>query len=370
MSTRSLLVLAGTRPEFLKLAPVIRELADPNSGLAARTCFSGQHVELLDSVLGDFEIRPDLDLREPLTTARSLSLNLAYLIERVDGAVSQTNTVLAGAIVAHHHQIPSFHVEAGLRTSDPCKPFPEEMNRRLVGRMAALHFAPTERARANLLAEGIDPSTIEVTGNTGVDTLRICADRPSADANAILAQLRPGTRRVLVTLHRRENSELVPNVITALRRLLLTHPDVEVLWLLHRNGIRDQVRDALATHPDVHLIEPQAYTSFVHLMKAAHLILTDSGGVQEEAPSLGKAILILRDETERPEAVEAGSARLVGCDSDRILHWCHRLLDEPALYEHMSQPRSPFGDGFASRRIVDALRRFYGLRRKRVSLAG
>jgi len=371
---RSLLVLAGTRPEFLKLAPVIHEIRQ-TPGLVARTCFSGQHLEILNSVVGDFDIHPDVDFRAPQQPPRSLSQNLACLIERIDSAVAQvrpdgvivqgdTNTVLAGALVAFHHQIPSFHVEAGLRTSDPNKPFPEEMNRRLVSKMSAIHFAPTERARQNLLDEGVAPESIEVTGNTGVDALRIYASKQSPDADAILAKLRPDTRRVLVTLHRRENASALEGVIAAVRRLVMTRPNVEVMWILHMNGLRAQIVDAFASHPSVHLIEPQSYPSFVHLMKAAHIILTDSGGVQEEAPILGKAILVLRDETERQEAVEAGSAKLVGCDRDRVLHWCQRLFDEPALFAHMSEPRSPFGDGFASRRIVEAFQRFYMLPRR------
>ena len=244
------------------------------------------------------------------------------------------------------------------------------MNRRLVSRLSAIHFAPTERARQNLLAEGVAPATIEVTGNTGVDALRIYAGKASPEADAILGRLQPGTRRVLVTLHRRENGNVAADVIAAIRRLVMTHPNVEILWILHMNGLRAQICEAFAEHPLVHLIEPQSYSSFVHLMKAAHIILTDSGGVQEEAPILGKAILVLRDETERPEAVEAGSARLVGCDRDKILHWCQRLFDEPALFAHMSEPRSPFGDGYASSRIASALRRFYNVRTKRESMSG
>jgi UDP-N-acetylglucosamine 2-epimerase (non-hydrolysing) len=369
MSKPTLLAVAGTRPELLKLAPVVREIRKRDGDLSVKTCFSGQHVEILESVLGDVGITPDMDLRGA-PTQRSLSGNLAHLLNQMDAAIEQlqpdgvlvqgdTNTVLAGALAAFHHQIPSFHVEAGLRTADRKLPFPEEVNRRLVTRLSSLHFAPTERARRNLLLEAVEDDRILVTGNTGIDALLLYADQPSSEAQELLAKLRPDSRKLLVTLHRRENASAVEAATSAVRRIVDAYPDVEVLWVLHLNGIRAKVTRALADNPRVHLLEPQGYRTFVHLMKAAHFILSDSGGVQEEAPVLGKPVLVLRNETERMEAIEAGSSRVVGCRSHVIERVCHELLQDKATFEAMAQPRSPFGDGHASERIVDALERFY-----------
>jgi UDP-N-acetylglucosamine 2-epimerase len=369
MTHSTLLAVAGTRPELLKLAPVIRQIRLTGGALSVRTCFSGQHVEILESVLGDVDVTPDIDLRSA-PAKRSLTQNLAWLLEQMehtlelaqpDGVIVQgdTNTVLAAALAAFHHQLPSFHVEAGLRTARRKLPFPEEINRRLVTRLASLHFAPTERARQNLLLEGVDPARVLVTGNTGIDALMLYAGQASEEAEAVLGRLRPHSRKLLVTLHRRENATLVRTVTSAIERVIAAHPDVEVLWVLHLNGIRSEVTAQLGNHPSVHLLEPQSYKSFVHLMKSAYFVLSDSGGVQEEAPVLGKPVLVLRRETERMEAVEAGSSWVVGCGNEAIEQACHRLLDDPALYQSMSQPRSPFGDGHASEQIVRALQEFF-----------
>lgn len=361
--------MAGTRPELIKLAPLVRALAESGRGVGAVTCFSGQHVEILESVLGDVGVAPDRDLRD-LAPAGTLAQTLARLLERLDAVVAEvrpdgvavqgdTATALAGGMVAHFHGLPLFHVEAGLRTSDPRLPFPEEMNRRLLGRLAARHFAPTERARRNLLAEGVADGAIEVTGNTGVDALRLFAGRESPAAEAILAGGRPGARRLLVTLHRRENLGRVDDVADAVRGLCAARPDVEALWILHLNDTRPRVVGALAGQPGVRLLEPQPYGAFVHLMRASHLILTDSGGVQEDAPALGRPVLVLRDETERPEAVEAGSALVVGARAADVRAACERLLDDAAIHAEMSRPRFPFGDGRAAERIAAALERFF-----------
>lgn len=369
MTPITLLAAAGTRPEALKLAPVIREIRRRSGPLVVKTCFSGQHTSILQSVLPDVDIQPDIDLRgEP--EPRTLTGNLAWLLTQMDYAIGETqpdgvivqgdtNTVLAAAMAAFHRQMPAFHVEAGLRTSDRKLPFPEEMNRRLVTRIASLHFAPTERARRNLELEGMDPRRIVVTGNTAIDSLLIYAGQASPEAEAVLGRMQPTGRKLLVTLHRRENANLVHAATTAVERILAAYPDVEVMWVLHMNGIRAKVTSALSDRPRVHLLEPQSYRSFVHLMKASHFILSDSGGVQEEAPLLGKPVLVLRDETERMEAVEAGSARLVGCSLDVIESACRRLLDDDEAYCAMAQPRSPFGDGHASERIVDSLEKFF-----------
>lgn len=356
-----LLAIAGTRPEVLKLAPVIRALRD--STFEVRTCFSGQHREILQSVLGDLDVKPDVEYRAPevdLTLTQSYARLLTHLASAIstispDGVVVQgdTNTVLAGAVAAFHMSVPVFHVEAGLRTTTPLLPFPEEMNRRMTSRIASLHFAPTEQAKNNLLAEGVSAEQIVVTGNTIIDTLQIYAQQESADAQALPA------RYLLVTLHRRENKPHVAEVTAAMRELVLERDDVDVCWLLHLNDIRAEVLGDLLGHPRIHLIEPQSYSAFVHLMKRSTLILTDSGGVQEEAPALGRPVLVLRDETERPEAVEAGSAEVVGCHRRRLLERCRHLLSDDAAYARMSTPRFPFGDGQASKRIVRALERFY-----------
>jgi UDP-N-acetylglucosamine 2-epimerase (non-hydrolysing) len=324
---------------------------------------------MIDQVLGDLDIQPDIDLRCP-TPSRTLSENLAWLLERIDGVIAQvkpdgvlvqgdTSSTLAGALAAHHRQIPCFHVEAGLRTRDTYNPFPEEMYRRLVGQLATLHFAPTPRAREHLIAEGVGADRIELTGNTAIDALKLYAEKPSAGAEALLARLKPGTRRLLVTLHRRENAPHVSLVTEAARVLAAEHPNVEVLWILHLNGTRKRVLGDLSGVAGVHLIEPQPYRVFVHLMRAADLVLTDSGGVQEEAPVFGKPVLVLRGVTERPEAVESGNARVVGCNTAAIVNEVTGLLGDAHAYKAMSSPASPFGDGRASERILASLRKHY-----------
>ncbi len=363
-----ILVVAGTRPELVKLAPVLRELRQ-GSFLEGLACFSGQHVELLESVLGEMDVRPDVDLRVG-SSSGSLSESLACLLERLDQVVSDlkpdgvvvqgdTNTALAGAMVAFHKMIPSFHIEAGLRTPNPRVPFPEEMNRRLISQMARLHFAPTDWARNNLIKEGIGSDRIILTGNTGIDTLRSFV----LDSALLAEQIAPGvsadTRKLVVTLHRRENMERVVEVTDAMKALLAMQPDIEVLWILHLNPTRHVVIRELAHHSRVHLLEPLAYSAFVALMRSAYVILSDSGGVQEEAPALGTPVLVLRDETERPEAVEARCACLVGCHRQPIVDAVTLLLRDRDEYVRMARPTTLFGDGHASERIVAALGRFF-----------
>lgn len=374
---KTILAIAGTRPELIKLAPLIYQLRLTGTDIVVKTAFSGQHVEILESVLHDFDVTPDVDLRGPLVS-RSLAQNLAHLVEDLDGTIAaiqpdgvivqgDTTTALAGALAAFSRHVPVFHVEAGLRTSDPELPFPEEMNRRLISRLAVLHFAPTAGARENLLREGIDPSAIAVTGNTGVDSLRLFLRQPNAEAARLLAECDPRKRQILVTLHRRENLDRVSSVATAMRRLVLARTDVEVLWVLHRNGTREAVLRELGGHPSISLLEPVGYHTFVHVMAHVHVILTDSGGIQEEAPYLGKPLLVLRDQTERPEAVAAGSARLVGCDTSKVLAECSRLLDDQEAYRAMSRPAEPFGDGRSSERIVQHLEMYFGVASTRCS---
>lgn len=365
-----LLVVAGTRPEVIKLAPLVRLLRRDGSPLDVHFCLSGQHRQLLDTVRADLEIEPDLCLEHPVggSLSQALSRLLAGLSEVVSalapsGVVVQgdTNTTLAAATAAFHQRVPVFHVEAGLRTADLRAPFPEEMNRRVVSRLADLHFAPTAQAVQNLLAEGVRSDQIVLTGNTGVDALRIYGTRSNREADRLLGSLRPDSRKVLLTLHRRENCELAPGVVEAVREIVRARPELDVIWVLHANAIRAHVTRALNGCPSVLLAEPQSYGAFVQLMRSAHIILTDSGGVQEEAPSLGTPVLVLRDVTERSEAVAAGNSLVVGCESKRVCAAVFELLDDPALHEKMAQVHQSFGDGFAAERIVSALESYFGV---------
>src|ERR1044071_3149520 len=370
------MVIAGTRPEVIKLAPLVHRMRHASCPLDVRFCLSGQHRELLDRVLCDLDVEPDLRLEPP--SHASLTAGLATLLgalgEAMDGLAPQgvvvqgdTNTTLAAAMAAFHRRTPVFHVEAGLRTPSIDEPFPEEMNRRVVSRLASLHFAPTPTAVHNLLAEGVPAESILLTGNTGADALRLYGRSVSRDAEAMIARLRPACRTLLVTLHRRENGRLAQAVVQAVEEIVHQRPDVQVIWVLHANGIRTQVSKALRGCPSVLLTEALSYAGFVQLMRRADIILTDSGGVQEEAPSLGKPVLILRKVTERGEAVEAGNGWMVGCERERVCSAVSELLDDPILYARRARPHHAFGDGFAAERIVDALEAFFGVQRRSAS---
>ncbi|MEJ2541104.1 MAG: UDP-N-acetylglucosamine 2-epimerase (non-hydrolyzing) [Gemmatimonadota bacterium] len=361
----------GTRPEAIKMAPVIRAL-DRAPGIVSRVCVTAQHRGMLDQVLEFFQIRPhhDLDLMENAQgladlTARSLNGTFAVLLEERPDLVlvhGDTSTTLSAALAAYYARTEVAHVEAGLRTGDRYAPWPEEMNRRITGALATLHFAPTETARDNLLRENVDPDAIHVTGNTVVDALLWTRDRLAADPalRKAFAQrfhfLDPDKRLILVTGHRRENfGQGLENICGALSDLA-ARGDVEVLYPLHLNPrVKGPVEDLLGETPGVHLVPPTDYPTFVYLMDRSDLILTDSGGIQEEAPSLGKPVLVLRETTERPEAVDAGTVRLVGTDRNLILRESVRLLEDPDRYEAMSRAHNPYGDGRASARIVQAL---------------
>ncbi len=357
------LAILGTRPEAVKLAPVLRELKSrPN--FQVRLCVTAQHRQMLDQALAAFSLQPDYDLdvmREGQDlfglAARCLEA-LGHLFRneqtwRPDWVIVQgdTTSTVAGALAAFYSGIPTAHVEAGLRTGDVKRPFPEEMNRRLVSQLATVHFAPTDRARVSLRAEGIAESAIHVTGNTVVDALQ------AVRANGIPKwQVSPGRRLILVTGHRRESfGEGFRNICKALHRIT-RRPDVEIVYPVHLNpNVRGPVHAILGGQPNIQLIEPLEYLPFIGLMEASTLILTDSGGIQEEAPTLGKPLLIMRDVTERPEAVEAGVARLVGTDVNGIVQAVGELLDNPAAYQRMVATNNPFGDGRASVRIADVL---------------
>lgn len=364
MPPLTVLTIFGTRPEAVKLAPVVRELAR-RPGLRARVCVTAQHREQLDQVLAAFRIAPDRDLdlmrpgqALPDLTARILtSVSAALAEERPDVVLVQgdTTTVMAAALAAFYDRIPVGHVEAGLRTDDRYSPFPEEINRRLAGALATWHFAPTPRAAAALRREGVPEGAIHVTGNTAIDALL-----------AILAETAPppfpflGERRlILVTAHRRENfGPPMAACFAALRAIVERNPDVELAYPVHLNPqVQEPARRILGGHDRIHLLPPADYAAFAHLMARATLIITDSGGIQEEAPTLGKPTLVMRRETERPEAIEAGTARLVGTDPARIVGEAERLLRDPDAYAAMARVANPFGDGHAAARIVDVIER-------------
>jgi UDP-N-acetylglucosamine 2-epimerase (non-hydrolysing) len=362
------LCVFGTRPEAIKMAPVVQALSKPGTGVEVRVCVTGQHREMLDQVLRLFEIVPDHDLDimradqslTQVTAAALTGLDAVVRAERPAWVVVQgdTTTAMAAALVAFYHRVRIAHVEAGLRSWNLAHPFPEEANRRIADSLSSLHFAPTEAARANLLREGVDAGTILVTGNTVIDALRWVADLPApADLDALTAG--HGARRLLlVTAHRRESfGPGMEAICLALRDLALRYGDgVRIVYPVHLNpNVREPVHRILGDMPNVVLAPPLDYLRFVHLMKRAHLVLTDSGGIQEEAPGLGKPVLVLREVTERPEAVEAGTARVVGTSRERVVGAAARLLDDAAEYARMAQARNPFGDGHAARRIVDAL---------------
>ena len=361
------LFVFGTRPEAIKLCPLIRELRSREE-FAVRICVTAQHRAMLDQVLDAFEITPDYDLNvmRPHQTLSSLTSRILEALEGVLAEVApsmvivqgDTTTTLAAALAAFYHRIPSAHVEAGLRTGDPGHPFPEEMNRVLTGRLAQLHFAPTSRAAANLVAEGVPQSRIHVTGNTGIDAVLYVRDALEAGTlpAAEWSCLDPTRRLIVVTGHRRENfGGAFAREMRALGRLA-ARPDVQLVYPVHRNpNVLGPAQELLGACANIHLIEPLAYVPFVDLLRRAYFIITDSGGIQEEAPSLGKPVLVMREKTERPEAVEAGTVKLVGTDEERIVAEATRLLDDPAEYARMTRVHNPYGDGQASRRIGEIL---------------
>lgn len=355
----------GTRPEAIKMAPVVKELERRPAQFVSRVCVTAQHREMLDQVLRLFDIRPDHDL-DIMQDDQSLSQVTAAVFSRLDPVIAaerpdwvlvqgDTTTVMAAALVAFYHRVKVGHVEAGLRTGDKHRPFPEEINRRVAGAVADLHFAPTETARQNLLREGVAPDRIQVTGNPVIDALRLVAERPYDPADGPLRDIPWDRRLILVTAHRRENfGRPLEEICCALREIARAYPgDVHIVYPVHRNPhVQEPARRILDGVPGVTLTDPLDYAPLVYLMKRSYLVLTDSGGIQEEAPGLGKPVLVLREVTERPEAVEAGTARLVGADRARIVEWTRRLLDDRDEYERMAHAVNPYGDGRAAERIV------------------
>jgi len=365
------LAVFGTRPEAIKMAPVVLNLAAA-SDIDCAVCVTAQHREMLDQVLNLFGITPQFDLNlmkagqdlYDITTGVLNGLNHVIASYQPDLVLvhGDTTTTLAASLAAYYRQVPVGHVEAGLRTGNIYSPWPEEINRKVTGALAALHFAPTTRARDNLIAEGVAPEAIMVTGNTVIDALLDVVRRNVADNDAEVLAGWPrsrfaGKRVLLVTGHRRESfGDGFERICSALARLA-GRPDVEIIYPVHLNpNVKGPVEKRLAGRDNVHLIAPQDYLPFVRLMEVADIILTDSGGVQEEAPSLGKPVLVMRDTTERPEAVEAGTVLLVGTNEDRIFAEASRLLDDQAAYTTMSRAHNPYGDGRAAERILAGIR--------------
>lgn len=366
------LCVFGTRPEAIKMAPLALALeADPR--FDARVCVTGQHREMLDQVLALFAIEPDYDLnimkpgQELTDVTSSILTGMREVFRQFKPDIvlvhGDTATTLAASLAAYYQQIPVAHVEAGLRTGNLYSPWPEEGNRKLAGALAHIHFAPTEQSKANLLREGVAEQSILVTGNTVIDALLEVADRLHRDgelrakAAAPTEFLDPSRKLILVTGHRRESFGTgFERICEALIDIAQQYPEVDIVYPVHLNpNVREPVNRLLNGIGNIHLIEPLDYLPFVHLMSRAHIILTDSGGIQEEAPSLGKPVLVMRDTTERPEAVAAGTVKLVGTDRNCIVRELNRLLNDPESYRAMSVAHNPYGDGQACQRIVQAL---------------
>jgi UDP-N-acetylglucosamine 2-epimerase (non-hydrolysing) len=370
-----ILSIFGTRPEAIKMAPVVRQLA-ATPGIESLVCVTAQHRQMLDQVLQLFQITPDVDL-DIMRPDQSLAELTANLFTRLDPVLrdihpdwvliqGDTTTVMAAALLAYYHRIKIGHVEAGLRTHNKWQPFPEEINRRVAGVAADLHFAPTDWARQNLLNEGVPPEQIILTGNPVIDALQTVAGLPpSAELESLLEKLGlpdeiplRSPRLVLVTAHRRENfGEPLENICSALRSLAEHYGDtIRIIYPVHLNpNVQGIVNQRLGGVPNINLLNPLDYLPLVQLIRRATLVLTDSGGLQEEAPGLGVPVLVLRQVTERPEGIQAGAVRLVGTDTGTIVRETLRLLDDPDAYQQMAKAVNPYGDGHAARRIVQAL---------------
>ncbi|HQB38008.1 MAG TPA: UDP-N-acetylglucosamine 2-epimerase (non-hydrolyzing) [Deltaproteobacteria bacterium] len=379
------LSIFGTRPEAIKMAPVIKELEKHSSRFHNKVCVTAQHRQMLDQVLQLFEIKPDydLDIMKPGQDLFDVTCNVLKGLKPVLQSErphivlvhGDTTTAMAASLAAYYCHIPVGHVEAGLRTCNKYSPFPEEINRVITGALSDLHFSPTETSRKNLLREGIASSQINVTGNTVVDALLNVAEKVAKDT--VLKQkldkqfnfLDPMKRLLLVTGHRRENfGEGFEHICMALAAIASKNKDLEILYPVHLNpNVQEPVKRILGTNPytNIHLIDPLDYLPFVYLMNRAHLILTDSGGVQEEAPSLGKPVLVMRNTTERPEAMESGTVKLVGTDTEKICAEVQLLLDSQEAYDVMSRAHNPYGDGLASKRIVEIICEFGQFRETR-----
>ena len=358
----------GTRPEAIKMAPLVNEL-EKREEIESIVCVTAQHRQMLDQVLHTFNIKPDFDL-DIMKQGQTLSDITAKVVSGLDDVIKQsrpdiilvhgdTTTTFAGALAAFYNQVAIGHVEAGLRTNDKYSPFPEEMNRQMVDRMTDLYFVPTEVSRQNLLRENIDDKKIFITGNTAIDAMSTTVknDYTSSD----LEWVKNDERLIIVTAHRRENlGDPMKNIFTAIHRIVDEFKDVKVLYPIHMNPrVREVAHSIFDGHDRIRLIEPLEVLDFHNYINKCYFIMSDSGGVQEEAPSLGKPVLVLRDTTERPEGIEAGTLKLVGTNTENIYQQAKLLLSSKELYDKMSHSSNPYGDGHASKRIVDAIIKYY-----------
>lgn len=382
---KTIMLVFGTRPEAIKMCPLVKCLQDSSDIFETIVCVTGQHREMLDQVLQIFNIKPDYDLnimkqgQDLYDVTSRVLLGMRKILQDVKPDVvlvhGDTTTSTAAALAAFYQQIPVGHVEAGLRTYNIYSPWPEEMNRQITGRIATFNFAPTPLSKENLLREAVDEQKIIVTGNTVIDALHMVVDKLKTDEALakervkILAQagydvsrLNEGRKLVLITGHRRENfGDGFIRMVTAMKDLSEKYPEVDFVYPMHLNpNVRQSIHkvfgDDLSVSPNFFFIEPLQYLEFVYLMEKSHIVLTDSGGIQEEAPGLGKPVLVMRDTTERPEAVTAGTVKLVGTDYDKIVHEASVLLEDSIAYEKMSKAVNPYGDGHACERIVNFLK--------------
>jgi UDP-N-acetylglucosamine 2-epimerase (non-hydrolysing) len=371
---KKIMTVFGTRPEAVKMAPLVQSLKETEA-LQPVVVVSAQHREMLDGVLETFHIKPDYDL-DIMQQGQTLSEITSRVLMKLESVIKEvqpdmilvhgdTMTTFAGSLAALYNQIPIGHVEAGLRTWNKYAPFPEEMNRQMVGVMADLNFAPTNNAARNLINENKDESSIVVTGNTAIDAMSTTI---ADDYDSAIIQKHKGKRVILLTAHRRENiGEPMKHIFKAVRRIVEQYENVVVVYPMHKNPkVRTIAQQYLGDHERIELIEPLGVIDFHNFANNAYFILTDSGGVQEEAPSLGKPVLVLRDTTERPEGVEAGTLEIVGTDEENIFNASVQLLDDESHYQQMSQARNPYGDGQASKRICDSVKYYFGLIDKKI----
>ncbi|OUQ31591.1 UDP-N-acetylglucosamine 2-epimerase (non-hydrolyzing) [Ligilactobacillus salivarius] len=375
MKKIKVMTVFGTRPEAIKMAPLVLELQKQSQRFEAITTVSAQHREMLDQVLDIFHIKPDYDLnimhaRQTLTDITSnVLINLDKILKEAKPDIvlvhGDTTTTFAASVAAFYNQIPIGHVEAGLRTWEKYSPYPEEMNRQMTDAMTDLYFAPTNQSKANLLKENHKEDNIYITGNTAIDVLKQTVDKEYH--HDILDKVSPDNKLILLTMHRRENQgEPMRRVFKVIREVVESREDVEVIYPVHLSpAVQEAAKEILGNTERIHLISPLDVVDFHNLAARSYFIMTDSGGVQEEAPSLGKPVLVLRDTTERPEGVEAGTLKLVGTESEKVKEEMEELLDNDAEYQRMAQAKNPYGDGKASERILDAIAYYFGVTDKK-----
>lgn len=375
MKKIKVMTVFGTRPEAIKMAPLVLELQKQSQRFEAITTVSAQHREMLDQVLDIFHIKPDYDLnimhaRQTLTDITSnVLINLDKILKEAKPDIvlvhGDTTTTFAASVAAFYNQIPIGHVEAGLRTWEKYSPYPEEMNRQMTDTMTDLYFAPTTQSKANLLKENHKEDNIYITGNTAIDALKQTVDKEYH--HDILDKVSPDNKLILLTMHRRENQgEPMRRVFKVIREVVESREDVEVIYPVHLSpAVQEAAKEILGNTERIHLISPLDVVDFHNLAARSYFIMTDSGGVQEEAPSLGKPVLVLRDTTERPEGVEAGTLKLVGTESEKVKEEMEKLLDNDAEYQRMAQAKNPYGDGKASERILDAIAYYFGVTDKK-----